>query len=89
MDDVKQQEKDPEVIPARYPPIGNHAYASVAAWLEKVRFRRCLFGGVSEVDVWKKIEELNALYEAALTAERARYDTLLEMLQEKAGEENS
>ena len=34
-------------------------------------------GGVNEADVWKKIAELNALYEAALSAERARYDALL------------
>lgn len=50
----------------------------ILQWLRKVRFRRQMFGGVSERDVWKKIEELNAMYDAALTAERARYDALLE-----------
>ena len=28
--------------------------------------------------MWKKLEELDRLYEAAISAERARYDALLE-----------
>ncbi len=48
------------------------------AWLRKVRFKKKLFGGVSERDVWKKIEELNNMFNLALIAERARYDALLE-----------
>lgn len=55
----------------------NHAQEAIGPWLKKVRFRRCILG-VSEADVWKKIGELNALYEAALSAERARFDALLE-----------
>lgn len=50
----------------------------IAEWLKAVRFRKKTFGGVSEADVWKKINELNGLYETALAAERARYDALLE-----------
>ena len=48
-----------------------------AAWLQNLKFRRQIFGGVSERDVWKKIAELNDLYHEALIAERARYDALL------------
>lgn len=59
------------------PPL-NHEQEKIRLWLQKVRFRKCLFGGVLESDVWKKIGELDALYEAALSAERARYDGLLE-----------
>lgn len=55
-----------------------HAHESLGKWLKQVRFKRCLFGGVSETDVWRKINELNSLYEAALSAERARYDALIE-----------
>ena len=47
-------------------------------WLERVKFRKQLFGGVSEEDVWKKIQQLNEMYDAALKAERIRYDVLLE-----------
>lgn len=50
----------------------------IAQWLERVRFRRRLFGGVNEKDVWNKIGELNEMYCKALVAERARYDALLE-----------
>lgn len=49
----------------------------IQQWLKKVRFKKSLFGGVNEVDVWKKIAELNGLYEAALAAERTRFDVLL------------
>ncbi|MEE0691296.1 MAG: hypothetical protein U0M33_00085 [Lachnospiraceae bacterium] len=33
---------------------------------------------MDEADVWKKIQELNNLYEEALRWERKRYDLLLE-----------
>ncbi|MCI6887996.1 MAG: hypothetical protein MR868_12260 [Lachnospiraceae bacterium] len=55
----------------------NSEQQKIVEWLKKVRFRKQLFGGVSEADVWKKIDELNKLYDAALTAERIRYETLL------------
>lgn len=55
----------------------NHEQARIQEWLKKARFRKVVLGGVDEADVWKKIGELNALYEAALSAERARYDALL------------
>ena len=51
----------------------------IAGWLRKVKFRRKIFGGVSEQDVWKKITELNEMYRQALIAERARCDTLLQV----------
>lgn len=56
----------------------NENINEIAEWLEEVRFRKQFFGGVSEQDVWKKINELNVMYEAALNAERVRYDTLIE-----------
>lgn len=61
----------------------------IRSWLKQVRFKRTFFG-VSEADVWKKIAELNGLYETMLNAERARYDALLEeriraMAQKQAG----
>lgn len=55
----------------------NHEQVRIQEWLKQVRFKRVSFGGVEEADVWKKIAELNTLYEAALSAERARYDALL------------
>lgn len=58
-------------------PILNSEQQKIVEWLKKVRFQRQPFGGVSEADVWKKIDELNRLYESALAAERIRYETLL------------
>ena len=49
----------------------------IKAFLQKVKFRRKVFGGAEEKDVWQKIEQLNELYKQALIAERARYDALL------------
>lgn len=51
---------------------------SLQSFLKSVHFKRKLLGGVSEADVWKKISELNSLYETALAAERTRYNALLE-----------
>lgn len=61
----------------------NSEQQNIVEWLKKVRFQKQLFGGVSEADVWKKIDELNKLYDAALTAERIRYEALL--AESKAG----
>ena len=55
----------------------NHEQARIQKRLKQVRFKKTLFGGVDEADLWKRIAELNSLYEAALSAERARYDALL------------
>lgn len=57
--------------------ILNHEQKKIADWLKTVRFRKQFIGGVDEQDVWAKIEELNEMYEKALSAERARYDALL------------
>ena len=61
----------------------NREQRKIADYLKKVKFRKRLFGGVSERDVWKKIGELNEMFNSALIAERARYDALLE--QQRAG----
>ena len=55
----------------------NHEQERIQKWLKQVRFKKTLFGGVNEADLWKKIAELNSLYEAALSAERASNDALL------------
>lgn len=62
----------------RLPQPMNSEQQRVYDWLRTVKFKKMTFGGVDEADVWKKIGELNALYDAALCAERVRYDTLLE-----------
>ena len=49
----------------------------IVEWYRKVKFRKNLLGGVDEVQMWKKLEELYGLYENAILAERARYNALL------------
>lgn len=56
----------------------NPKIKEIAEWLDKVRFRKKFFGGLDEEDVWKKIDELNSMYEIMLEAERVRYDTMIE-----------
>ena len=50
---------------------------AIIQWFRTVKFRKNLLGGVDEVAMWKKLEELYALYEAAIRAERTRYNVLL------------
>ena len=56
----------------------NHEQERILKWMKQVRFKKKLFGGVSQADLWKKLAELNSIYDAAISAERARYDALLE-----------
>lgn len=51
----------------------------ILRWLRETKFRKVVFGGVSEADVWKKISELNDLYDAAFQAQRAHYEALLDL----------
>lgn len=55
----------------------NPEQEKIAGWLEKLKFRKQVVGGVDEYDVWKKIVELNAMYEEALKAERIRCDVII------------
>ena len=54
-----------------------HEHEKLKEWFRTVRFRKVLFGGVDEIHLWKKLEELNQIYETSLSAERARYDALI------------
>lgn len=80
----KNKMNNPSLPSTEKTPI-NSEQQNIVEWLKKVRFRKQLFGGVSEQDVWKKIDELNKLYDAALAAERIRYETLLK---ERSGDES-
>ena len=55
----------------------NHEQEKLVRWFQTVKFRKKLIGGVDEAQLWKKLEELNQLYEAAISAERVRYDALI------------
>ncbi|MGN0405223.1 MAG: hypothetical protein ACI4F1_08380 [Bariatricus sp.] len=55
----------------------NYEHEQLIQWFRTVKFKKVLIGGVDESQLWKKLEELNDLYEASLRAERARYDALI------------
>lgn len=59
------------------PQLSEELEQRIANWLRKVKFRKKVFGGVDEADVWQKINALNDIYKEAWIAERARYDALL------------
>ena len=61
----------------RFPQTEALNHEKLKEWFRTVRFRKVLFGGVDEVHLWKKLEELNQIYEISLSAERARYDALI------------
>ena len=67
----------PERLPETKTKALNHEQEKLRQWFQKVKFRKVLFGGVDEIQLWKKLEELNQIYETSLSAERARYDALL------------
>lgn len=62
----------------------NSEFRKIASWLMKVKFKPKFFGGVDPLDVWDKIDELNAMYEKALMAERVRCDMVIERVKQNA-----
>ena len=52
---------------------------AVIDYLKTVKFKKRI-GGVDEADVWKKIGEINALYEKLLVAQKAGYEAALAAL---------
>lgn len=49
----------------------------IAAWLQEVKFRKKIIGGVDEANVWHKLDELQAQYQSAFDAQAERYQALL------------
>lgn len=40
-------------------------------WFRNLKFKKKLFGGIDEADVWAKFQELNQMYEKLLIEELA------------------
>lgn len=49
----------------------------IAELLKTLRFRKKIFGGVSEADVWKQLDMLQKEYRSAFDAQEERYRALL------------
>lgn len=50
----------------------------IAGWLKGLKFRKTIFGGVDEANVWHKLDELQAQYQSAFDAQAERYQALLD-----------
>ena len=57
----------------------NGAHAQILQFLQKLHFRRVLFGGLDEQSVWQALWKLNAGYEAALQEAQLRYEAQLQL----------
>lgn len=60
-------------------------HKEIARWMKSVEFKSKVFGGVDEADVWKKIDELNLLYEKLLLEKQAQ-NSSAPVESEEAGE---
>ena len=49
-----------------------------------MKFKKKVVGGLDPQDVWKKIEELNAMYEEAILAERVRCNLVIRQMRHAA-----
>ena len=72
------KKKAPQRLPGAEESCISPEQLAIIQWYKTVKFRKKLLGGVDEAAMWKKLEELYALYEAAIRAERTRYNVLLE-----------
>lgn len=55
----------------------NSEFTKIARWLSTVKFKKKAVGGLDPEDVWKKIDELNTMYENAILAERVRCNLVI------------
>ena len=73
--DIRSSQMSWNLLESPVIPTGMRRYTK-ALTTEPVPFIY-MFGGVDEIHLWKKLEELNQIYETSLSAERARYDALI------------
>ena len=78
---LKDKEKDTriknEAFPASAAEPQSEEHERIIEFFKKLRFRKKMFGGVDERVVWKKLEELDRLYEEAIRAEKLRGKALI------------
>lgn len=54
----------------------------IAKLLEEMKFRKKVFGGVDESDVWRQLERLQQEYQTVYDRQAAYYEALLEEREE-------
>ena len=58
--------------------MASKSLEDIAEFIDKMKFRKSLIGGVDEQSVWKKIDDLNNEYKAVFEEQETKYRTLLE-----------
>ena len=64
-------------------------HEKIIEFLKTVKFRKKMIGGLDARSVWKKLDELNRLYDAAIRAEKIRGNALLAECKRAASSEIS
>lgn len=55
----------------------------ISKFIKEIKFKKKLFGGVDELEVWNKIEALNLEYKELYQIQQAKIDYLEEKLNAK------
>ena len=55
----------------------------ISKFIKEMKFKKKLFGGVDELEVWNKIESLNSEYKELYQIQQTKIDYLEEKLNEK------
>lgn len=55
----------------------------LSRYLNSIKFKRKIIGGIDEVDVWNKIEKLNLEYKELYDRQKAQIELLEKKLNEK------
>ena len=55
----------------------------ISRFIKEIKFKKKLFGGVDELDVWNKIDSLNSEYKELYEIQQTKINILEEKLNEK------
>ena len=58
--------------------MGARNMDDIAELFKGIKFRTKLFGGVSEIDVWKKLDKIQQEYRSAYEIQQERYEARLQ-----------
>lgn len=58
--------------------MGARNMDDIAELFKGIKFRKKLFGGVSEIDVWKKLDKIQQEYRSAYEIQQERYEARLQ-----------
>ena len=78
MEEKVIEEKKVETTAEKVIEPQSEEHGEIIDFFKKIKFRKQTIGGLDERSVWKKLEELNRLYDSAIRAEKIRRTALLD-----------